>query len=460
MSIEHLLNKRFGIRKLNEEQRIIIDSILNNEDVLALMPTGSGKSITFQLPVLFTEGRALVITPLIALMEDQVMQLKMSKINAVAIHGGLSRAELSIITHRIDSYQFIYCSPEWLQSELAEALFSRIKFTHVVLDEAHCISQWGFQFRPHYLLVNEVIDRHNAQVIALTATATKKIIHDIEEIIGRSLKVHDFLKNKDNMYLYKYEVHEDDKLKFLQKVLRESGPSIIYFSSKKVCDAIYQALSENFIVDRYHADMTYSERTEVQSRFMEDEVQVICATSAFGMGINKKNIRTVIHYHIPASILQFIQEIGRAGRDHHSCQSILLYNNHDIAQASRLLELDAIDTVDLHNYALQNIYDAEKKEKLDIFHRKFANNVIADKIKAHQYEQQQLLSKMLAYAHSINCLHHELSGMLKASSNNSDESYGRNHCHKCKVTDLQRYESITKSIQLEPVSLILERLFL
>ncbi|MGL6146234.1 MAG: DEAD/DEAH box helicase, partial [Macrococcoides caseolyticum] len=228
MSIEHLLNKRFGIRKLNEEQRIIIDSILNNEDVLALMPTGSGKSITFQLPVVFTEGRALVITPLIALMEDQVMQLKMSKINAVAIHGGLSRAELSIITHRIDSYQFIYCSPEWLQSELAEALFSRIKFTHVVLDEAHCISQWGFQFRPHYLLVNEVIDRHNAQVIALTATATKKIILDIEEIIGRSLKVHDFLKNKDNMYLYKYEVHEDDKLKFLQKVLRESGPSIIY----------------------------------------------------------------------------------------------------------------------------------------------------------------------------------------------------------------------------------------
>lgn len=111
MSIEHLLNKRFGIKKLNEEQRIIIDSILNNEDVLALMPTGSGKSITFQLPVVFTDGKALVITPLIALMEDQVMQLKMSKIDAVAIHGGLSRAELSIITHRIDSYQFIYCSP-------------------------------------------------------------------------------------------------------------------------------------------------------------------------------------------------------------------------------------------------------------------------------------------------------------------------------------------------------------
>lgn len=168
----------------------------------------------------------------------------------------------------------------------------------------------------------------------------------------------------------------------------------------------------------------------------------------------------MIHYHIPASILQFIQEIGRAGRDHHSCQSILLYNNNDIAQASRLLELDAIDTSDLHNYTLQNIYDVEKKEKLDIFHRKFANNIIADKLKAHQYEQQQLLSKMLAYAHSDHCLHHELSGMLRTSSINSDEFYERNQCHKCKVTDLQRYENITKSMQLEPVALILERLFL
>lgn len=460
MTMEHLLNKRFGIKQLHEEQKIIIDSILNNEDVLALMPTGGGKSITFQLPVVLTGGRALVITPLIALMEDQVMQLKMRKINAIAIHGGLSRAELSIITEHINSYQFIYCSPEWLQSELSETLFSRINFTHIVLDEAHCISQWGFQFRPHYLLVNEVIDKYDAQVIALTATATEKIIHDIEEIIGRKLKVHDFLKNKDNMYLYKYEVREDEKLTLLHTVLKESGPTIIYFSSKKVCDAVYQALSERFIVDRYHADMSYSERTEVQNRFMEDEVQIICATSAFGMGINKKNIRTVIHYHIPASILQFIQEIGRAGRDHQSCQSILLYNDNDIAQASRLLELDAIDAGDVHNYRVHNIYDEEKKEKLDIFYRRFAGSSITNKINSHQHEQQHLLLKMIAYAHSDLCLHHELSRMLISSLQGPDEYYERSVCSKCQVTHLQKYENITKSIQLEPVELILQRLFL
>lgn len=460
MSIESFAQKVFGIHSLKPAQITVINKILEKEDVLALMPTGSGKSITFQLPVIYCGGRALVITPLIALMEDQVMQLNMNRIRAVAIHSGLSSEAIHLIMGDIERYQFIYCSPEWLQSEFCDVILSKVRITHIILDEAHCISQWGYQFRPYYLLVNRIINKCNVVVIGLTATASQKIINDIIEVTERDLNVLNFLHMDKDIFLYKFEIEEQDKITFLRKTLNDTGPTIIYFSSKRICDEIYSILSKEYTVDRYHADMEYKDRADVQSRYMADDVQIICATSAFGMGINKKNIRTVIHYHMPSSIYQFIQEIGRAGRDGEVCQSILLYNDHDIVQARRMIELDRIDEAVLYNYYHNNLQDETLIERINIFRKRFNDEELPMRLKKQFEEQQHNLNKMLRYVNCNNCLHNELENLSINSLDNTKSGNRLNEdCDYCQSNEIQRFKSAIYYNELETVTAILNRLF-
>lgn len=460
MSIESLAQKLFGIHSLKPAQTTVINKILEKENVLALMPTGSGKSITFQLPVIYCGGKALVITPLIALMEDQVMQLNMNHIRAVAIHSGLSSEAMHIIIRDIDRYQFIYCSPEWLQSELCDAILSKVHITHIILDEAHCISQWGYQFRPNYLLVNHIINKCNAVVIALTATASQKIIDDIMEVTERNFTVLNFLHMEKDIFLFKFEIEEQDKITFLSKTLSNSGPTIIYFSSKRICDEVYTILSKDFTVDRYHADMEYKDRADVQSRYMADDVQIICATSAFGMGINKKNIRTVIHYHMPSSIYQFIQEIGRAGRDGEACQSILIYNDRDIVQARRMIELDMIDEAVLFNYYLNNLNDETLIERINIFRQRFNDQELPLRLNEQFEEQQRNLNKMLRYVDCDQCLHNELENLsINALDYCNSGNRLNEDCNYCQSNEIQRYKSSVNRIELEPATAIINRLF-
>lgn len=263
-----------------------------------------------------------------------------------------------------------------------------------------------------------------------------------------------------DIFLFKFEIEEQDKITFLSKTLSNSGPTIIYFSSKRVCDEVYTILSKDFTVDRYHADMEYKDRADVQSRYMADDVQIICATSAFGMGINKKNIRTVIHYHMPSSIYQFIQEIGRAGRDGETCQSILIYNDRDIVQARRMIELDMIDEAVLYNYYLNNLNDETLIERINIFRQRFNDQELPLRLNEQFEEQQRNLNKMIRYVDCDQCLHNELENLsINALDYCNSGNRLNEDCNYCQSNEIQRYKSSVNHIELEPATAIINRLF-
>ncbi|GGB05457.1 ATP-dependent DNA helicase RecQ [Macrococcus hajekii] len=401
MTYETSLQEIYGFSELRPSQQVIIDVIMTGEDVLALMPTGGGKSLCYQLPVILSGGKALVITPLISLMEDQVAELKRLRLKAACIHSYLDIREKRMILNSLHDYQFIFCSPEWLATEQAKGLIDQIMFTHVVIDEAHCISEWGFDFRPHYLLLHEILKEDN-QVIALTATADEKIITDILHLLKRELKVIDERTERSNIFLS--VEFQQDKLKYIESLLDDAGPVIIYFSSKKICDDIHHKLAEKFSGMTYHADMTYEERMTVQTAFYNDRIQYVCATSAFGMGINKKNIRTVIHYHVPKSKMQYVQEIGRAGRDGLQAHALLLFDEEDIYRSYRFLQEDSLSEADLNSYLNGALLPEEKKEQLQILTSLFSEQQLRYIIDREYQSKKQALMQMAEYGNASQCL--------------------------------------------------------
>lgn len=408
-AINKILQETFGIESLRENQVEIVQKILDGKDVLALLPTGSGKSLTFQLPMLVNNKKTIVISPLIALMEDQVMQLKQKKIKACCIHSQLDDMDKQLLLSRIETYDFIYCSPEWLVTNGLNYL-KHYRCEAIVIDEAHCISEWGYEFRPHYLMIDEIVSYYDAQVIALTATANDQVIYDIQHVIKRELTVMDYLTERENIFLSVVNTNDDaDKLSFILETLKASAATVIYFSSKKQVEYVYRYLLEQGImVERYHADMQYEERMSVQQRFMNDEIQVICATNAFGMGVNKSNIRTVIHYHMPKSIFQFIQEIGRGGRDGELSQSILLYSPNDEILPYRLNELNELMHTEIDLYFQGAALTEEKQELMNILSAKYNREEILRKIRQHQYMKRTALTQMIEYINEKNCFTQKL----------------------------------------------------
>ncbi|WP_414046361.1 RecQ family ATP-dependent DNA helicase [Macrococcus equi] len=447
-ALNNILKNTFKIDRLRENQREIIDEILRGADVLTLLPTGAGKSLTFQLPMLLLKKKTIVVSPLISLMEDQVMQLKNKRIKACCIHSNLDAQDKYIILRNIHAYDFIYCSPEWLSINGLE-LLKDYPCQTVVIDEAHCISEWGYEFRPHYLVLGEIINYYDAQVIALTATANNRVIQDIQQVLGKPLKILDYMYERMNIYYAIINCMNDgEKLKYIENILKSSGPTVIYFSSKKQVELVYQYLYEQHItVERYHADMTYEERMSVQQRFMQDEIQVICATNAFGMGVNKPNIRTVIHYHMPKSIFQFIQEIGRAGRDGFLAQSILLYSENDELIAYRLNEMNELNPDEIAMFYQGTKLPEEKQVLLEILSKMHDEPFIVRKIAQHQSMKRLATSNMLSYIHEQGCLTKRLKQL---NQNNSlqldqidDESKQNNRC--CSICNEEIYLKFNQS---------------
>ena len=408
-AINKILQETFGIESLRENQIKIVQKILEGSDVLALLPTGSGKSLTFQLPMLINNKKTIVISPLIALMEDQVMQLKQKKIKACCIHSQLDDMDKQLLLSHVETYDFIYCSPEWLVTNGLNYL-KHYPCEAIVIDEAHCISEWGFEFRPHYLMIDEIVSYFDAQVIALTATANDQVISDIQHVIKRKLTVMDYLTERENIFLSVVNTNDDtDKLSFILEALKASAATVIYFSSKKQVEYVYRyLLAQGIMVERYHADMQYEERMSVQQRFMNDEIQVICATNAFGMGVNKSNIRTVIHYHMPKSIFQFVQEIGRGGRDGELSQSILLYSPNDEILPYRLNELNELSVAEIDLYFQGAVLSEEKQILLKILSEKYNRKEVVEKIKHHQQMKRTALIQMMEYIHEKNCFTQKL----------------------------------------------------
>lgn len=328
-----ILAKYWGYSEFRPLQEEIIHSVAAGRDTLGLMPTGGGKSVTFQVYSLSTEGLCLVITPLIALMKDQVESLRAKKIRALAIYSGMTRREIDIALNNAvyGDYKFLYVSPERISTERFREYLIRMKLNLITVDEAHCISQWGYDFRPSYLKIAEVRKLFpDIPVLALTATATAKVVNDIQD------KLHFREKNvllrsyrRDNL-VYLVRDKEDKMAYLVNTVLKAKGAGIVYVSSRKKSREVALLLQQQKIsADFYHAGLDFNLRSLKQDNWMRGKIRVIVATNAFGMGIDKPDVRFVIHLDPPDSLEAYFQEAGRAGRDGNKSAAVMLYNSAD-----------------------------------------------------------------------------------------------------------------------------------
>ncbi|MBP6144808.1 MAG: RecQ family ATP-dependent DNA helicase [Sediminibacterium sp.] len=341
-ALDDILKKHWNYDAFRPQQLAVIESIIAGKDTLALLPTGAGKSICFQVPTIFQRGICVVISPLIALMQDQVKDLVSKQLKAVYLGSQLSPYEESIVFKDIAAkkYQFIYCSPEKLAQKHFQTLLGTLPIQLFAIDEAHCISQWGYDFRPSYRKLDFLKKTFpTIPILAMTASAIPLVQKDMLLQLGvqdATVITDQFLRPN-----LSYQVRKETvKLFVLKNLLKEiTGSVIIYCNTRNnVAQLSSMLTSYGFSVAGYHAGMELGERKKIQDEWMQDQLQIMVSTSAFGMGINKTNVRAVIHFDIPGSIEQYYQEAGRAGRDGAPAKAILLYQQNDLDYWNQLQE--------------------------------------------------------------------------------------------------------------------------
>jgi len=332
-----ILQKYWNHDEFRSPQNEIINSVLEGKDTFGLMPTGGGKSICFQVPAMMKEGICLVISPLVALMKDQVQRLQQLNIKAIALTGGIQSDEIITLLDNCEfgNYKFLYLSPERLQSDWILERIKNLPINLIAIDEAHCVSQWGHDFRPAYLKISN-LKTHFPKVpfLALTASATNQVLEDV--ILQLGLEKPAIFKKSFARKNIAYMVFEiEDKLYRMEQILKKNPqPSIIYVRNRKSCsDTASQLQSLGFKATYYHGGLSAKEKEKNMGLWMNEEVQIMVATNAFGMGIDKSNVKTVIHIHLPESIESYYQEAGRAGRDEQKAFAILLSSPSDKIQA-------------------------------------------------------------------------------------------------------------------------------
>lgn len=330
-------------------QREIIDSVIARRDTLGLLPTGGGKSITFQVPAMLLPGLTVVVTPLISLMKDQVDNLAAKDIRAAAIHSGLSLSEHNLALDRaaLGKIKLLYVSPEKLQSANFADRLRTMNVSLIVVDEAHCISQWGYDFRPSYLRIAQLRDSHpDVPILALTASATPEVADDImQRLKFKERNIFSLSFSRANIsYIVRLTEHKEDMLK--RVLAATSGSAIVYVRSRKRTREIAESLAaEGVSADFYHAGLSVEEKNEKQNCWKDGKTRVMVATNAFGMGIDKPDVRVVAHIDLPSSLEEYYQEAGRAGRDGRESFAVIIASPRDKATLSRRLS-DSFPTKD------------------------------------------------------------------------------------------------------------------
>jgi ATP-dependent DNA helicase RecQ len=361
-NIHDILQQYWKYKSFRPLQEEIILSVLEGKDALALLPTGGGKSICFQVPALAMDGICIVVSPLIALMKDQVFQLQRRGIPSILIYSGMNKKEIDIALDNCvyGNIKFLYVSPERLQTDIMIERAKKMKVNLLAVDEAHCISQWGYDFRPSYLKIAEFRSvLGNVPVLALTATATKEVRKDIvEKLELKDPKLFQKSFARDNLsYSCLYEEDKEKKLiSILQKV---QGSSVVYVRSRKMAKELALFLVRHQIsATYYHAGLSNDQRSEIQTAWINNKVRVIVATNAFGMGIDKPDVRLVVHIGLPDSLEAYYQEAGRAGRDERKAFAVALYDLKDTADMQKRLEISypSVDYIKRVYQSLANYY--------------------------------------------------------------------------------------------------------
>ena len=332
-----ILQKYWKHDQFRSLQKEIIDSVLSGQDTFALLPTGGGKSMCFQVPALMKDGICLVISPLVALMKDQVQNLQKLDIKAIALTGGIKSDELVTLLDNCQygNYKFLYLSPERLQTEWILERIKQLPISIIAIDEAHCVSQWGHDFRPSYLKISNLkTDFPKVPFIALTASATKRVQEDVILQLGLE-KTAIFQKSFNRENIAYFVIEAEDKLFRMEQILKKNPePSIIYVRNRKSClDVSSQLQALGFKSTYYHGGLSAKEKDKNMQLWMSEEAQVIVATNAFGMGIDKANVKTVIHIQLPENIENYYQEAGRAGRNEEKAYAVLLTSPSDKSNA-------------------------------------------------------------------------------------------------------------------------------
>ena len=427
MELQEVLYQKFGYESFRPGQQEVITELLAGRDAVAIFPTGMGKSLCYQLPAYMLDGAVVIISPLVALMEDQVANLRKHKEKrVVAINSFLSRQEKELALSTLAQYKFIFLSPEMMMQPSVRQLVQQLHIAFFVVDEAHCISEWGFDFRPDYLRLKELFsDIERAPVLALTATANDKVVEDIITYLHMR-NPHIERQPMDRPAISYSVMHLNNELAktewILKRLATTIGPGVIYVASRKRADELSAIIRERGIpTASYHGGKEQDERSIIQQQFVQGELEWICATNAFGMGIHKDDIRQIIHEHLPATPSAYIQEVGRAGRDGEKAAATLLYSERDIQKVKFIVYEDLPDEQQILYYhsllqsrtpcqlaAEQTGLSEVASRLLDYYLEQYdVENVVRQIQQIYQVKEKQI-AEMESYVKSDSCLREKL----------------------------------------------------